>query len=916
MPVLVNTDSGLAENLADHEAQSALQSGTHEVPLYDPHGNFGSAAMQDAPDLIQQGYTQPNSEQLKDIHKQGKYGTTEQEAKTFLEGAASGLTFGESAGLERALGVDPADIQGRREVNPGIRGLGEFTSLVGSVAAGVGEGALLGKAAEAVFPAMEGANFAGRVGSAAAKGAVENMIFQVGDENSKLLSSDPTQSVETAVSDIGLSGLLGAGVGGAFGTASELWKAGPGKNVDSILNTIKNRSNGVPEELKISTGIHIPPEIEAGLSDNPYAQQALREAREGSSSYDKKIQGHFEEFYNNVKNAAGFALGKSPEQVEDIIGRNVSEYDTGKEVKDQLIKEFKQQVEPVTTALNDFGEKFKTAPVSDTVKSDIAMKVANTISEMGLDKSSSAAESLKLAQNLLEDLPKQTNANDLKLLAQNLKAKDPSQYGIIKELKKAVNSGWESSLEQGVLEQAPQMTADFKKAKLDYGGVKDLIEELNSRLHSGKAGGPDSFISNLKEMSPESVLRRLGPKGDKDLGQLMDRLFPSVSEKIKAHELDKIIQGAGKDGELSIKKLFRNIENMGADLRDFAITPEIQQKLVNIKAMADRVPNSSSFTSRLSDKLWSKLPPGVGALIGLLSKVTDNSTINLLLGGLASHIGSEAGGATRYAMLKFLGSGAETSGEGFMAATKLAAATARGESLLNNGIKNVVGTGGKVIPMPTPKALKVLEAQVKKVAENDPDTQKDMLSIGGATSHYLPDHGAALAMTGARNLQYLASMRPPDKALSPLDSDPKPNSEQQAKYQRALQIAEQPLIVLNSVKRGNVTVQDIAHLKQMYPALYQRMNQKLMDDLVAAAHGEKKLPYSTKMGISSFMGQPLDSTMTPQSIISIQQSIVPQIQQQQNTVKPSASGMNNLQKMPGMSMTPMQNREYYRGGRH
>lgn len=898
MPVVVSKDTGLAENLP--EAEAALAAGTHEVPLYDPEGNFGSASSADAQNLLAQGYTQPNMQQLAHIHEQGKYGTTSQQAKTFAEGAASASTFGLSTAVERAMGVNPIDIQKRREVNPVAHGTGEAAGLVGSMLTGVGEGALLGRAASAVVP-----NSLGRIGSAVAKGAAENMMFQSGDEASQMFASDPNQSAETAMTHIGMAGL----VGGAFGSVPELWSQGPGKKLSTYLGALRDRSGGIPEELKVGTGIEIPPEVQAGLSDNEYAQRAFAAAREGSSSSDKKVQQAYNSFQENMTKAAGEALGKTPEDVEHIIGRNISEYETGKEVKDALSKTFKETAEPLQKSFNDIAEKFKSVPVSEELKADVANQVTSKINELGLNKSSAAADALKMAQGVLQDLPKQTNANDLKLLAQNLKAKDPSLYGVVKELKSVLNTAREKALTDGISSKAPDLIAAFNEAKSGYGSIKDLIEELNSRLHVGRSGGPDSFLSNLSEMGPEHVLRRLGPKGDKDLQLLMERQFPEVSSMVKSNELNKVIQAAGKNGELDLKKLFNSVERMGEDLRNYAVPLETQKKLGYMKQLLDRVPTSASFSQKVADKLWDKVPPAAAGIIGLLTHVTHNPVANFIIGNTVGHLAGEAAGGARLALLKYLGSSAEVSAEGFNAAAQMANAVAKGEKKLDLSVKNVFNTSGKVIPMPKIQSLDKLDKQVKLVADNDPESQDKMLNIGGHAGHYLPEHSAVLAMLGAKNMQYLASLKPVEKSLSPLEPDPVPNAAQKGKYQRALQIAQQPLVVLNNVKDGSLTLEDKQHLEYMYPALYSRMSQKLFNEMSNKATKGKDLPYDTKMGISSFLGQPLDASMSPQSIMSTQTRLPASQQSQQPNTQPSIKNVNKLDKMPGMYRTPQQSRQ-------
>ncbi len=910
MPIVINKDTGLAENLPD--AAGALQAGTHEVPLYDPQGTFGSAPMQDAPALLQQGYTQPNSEQLAQLHEKGKYETGEQQVKAGLEGAASAATFGLSNEAEIGLGLaKKEDILKRQEHNPGTHMAAELGSLGLSMLTGIGEGALLGKAAKAIVPAMD-ATFAGRVGTQAAKAATENVIFQLGKEHEKLILQDPSTSAESVISEIGLAALVGGGLGAGFGVAPELWKIGPGKKLEGFLQAIKGRAGGLPTELKEASQINIPPELSAALSGSPENERLLQILNESNSKSGLELQKSLEDFHTNVKNGAMESLGRSASDVDSI--HSVSDYDAGKVLKDGLTKRMSEIVEPVSKKYEEFAEKFRAAPISETAKTDIANKVVNSISELGLEKAASDSQ-LKVMNKFLEILPKQENAHDLKLLATNLTEEHPwgsDTYRVGKVLKGTVNDAREGVLSEAMGTKAPEVLAEYKATQAAYRDIKGTIDELNDRLHVGKSYGPESFIKNIKEAAPEDILRRLSPKGDVEIQRLLQNSFPDVAEAVKQAEVNKLIKASLTNGELNTKKLFANIEKMSPEHRAFTLAPEQVKRIEALKELQRRIPTkmNPSGTARTLDKLWEKVPGSAGALGAML--FGHNPIAGYILGNVAQYVSKEVPDAARLAMLKFLGSSSEVSAEGLRAAMQVANAASKAEKMLSVGIKSIFGAGGKVIQLPSSKAIKVLEEQVKRVADHDGSQQQELMSIGGAMGHYMPDHAAAMSMTAARNLQYLATLRPPDKAVNPLDSKPVPTSEQQAQYQRALNIAQQPLIVLETIKKGQTTSTDIQHLETMYPGLYQRMSSKLTEQMISHLEQDGTVPYSTRMGLSTFLKHPLDATLMPSTIASTQQSIM-NIGTPMSMPKPTQSGMNKLDKLPKANMSTMQRREAGRG---
>jgi hypothetical protein len=92
------------------------------------------------------------------------------------------------------------------------------------------------------------------------------------------------------------------------------------------------------------------------------------------------------------------------------------------------------------------------------------------------------------------------------------------------------------------------------------------------------------------------------------------------------------------------------------------------------------------------------------------------------------------------------------------------------------------------------------------------------------------------------------------------------------------------------------------------------MVQKLTNEMIGVTEKEMSIPYKTKMSLSLFMGQPLDSTMTPQFIQATQMPAKPLPSEQSSTPTQNAKhSMTALNKLPGMYQTPSQSRESYRG---
>lgn len=910
MAVVYNKETGQHENVDD----SAINPNLHEAPLISPDGTMGSAPMADAPSLIQQGYTQPNSEQLQHLIKKADYESTSGQLKTAAEGAAEALTFGLSTGMEKNLGVDPKDIQGRREANPGVHAVGQGVGLLGGMLTGSGEGAILDKlgsmGAKALPLSAESA--IGRVGTAAAKAGIENMVFQSGDEASKMFSEDPNQSIETALGSIGLAGVLGSAIGGGIGGTSELWKVTAGPKIDAVLHAIKARTGGLSAEMKAAADINIPVELDAALAGDQQAISNVQHLQESSSKAGAQVREAVGQFRNDTADKLAEVVGMTP---DDAI--SMSEAEAGKALKTDLVKDMKAKYEPISNEYAKINDKFQDSPLLQAQKADVTNKLSDLATEEGWVKAPSSAQN-KLINKVIEEMPLQENALDLKNYITNLRNSAPygsETYHAAKKIIGVLGEAQEGAVSARMLEKEPGLVEHYAGVKKSYKDFMTEIDNLNDKIKVGRYHGPQSFIEALDGMEPETILKRLSPSGDTTAQGLIQKEYPQLADVIRKHEMAKLmrVSGSKTDAVMDPSKFFARLDKLSPEMKQFLIKPEMQPQLDALRTLHEALPKTTnpSGTARTMDGLFTK---GAASALGLATAAMSHSgPMGLITGYLAHLLGKEAPDAVRLAMLKFLASGERVSAEGLKAAAQMAKHTIEGEAILDKATKGLL-KDTKVLKFPTPKDRELLKKQVQASIEKP----EALLSVGGQLGHYLPEHGVALASATARNLSYLASIRPQVAQAAPLDTIMKVSKTEESKYDRALDIAQNPNIVLKDIKDGTITLDDIKHLKTMYPALYQRINDKVMHAMIDAQSKGQTIPYKTKVGLSMFMGQPLDSSMSPHSIRTNQGTFVnmPQLQQQGQIKQPSATKMQNLNKLPSAYSTPGQARERYKSTGH
>lgn len=902
MAILINNDTGLAENLSPEAQQAAISGGTHSVPLVNQEGQSVTAPYQDASALVSQGYRQPSPEELGKLSEYAKYSSTTEQLKTGLESAASAATFGLSRGVESALLGNKEEQLARQEINPVSAGVGEAAGIVGSLATGAGAPAAISKLGAKIAP-IAAETAAARIGSMAVREAVENAVFQAGNEVGQMLIANPEQTIGTAAANVGLAGLLGAGFGvGTQGTA-ELWKLGPGKAVDATLEALRNRTAGLPAELKTASKLEIPAEIEAALSDNDSAKKMAFQLMDSESKAGQNFQKVAAEFDQNAKNATAQVFNKTSQDIAGLSEESL--FASGKKIKDDLVKDLKAELKPISENYDRMAKSFESAALAESDKALVAENIAKLINSEGLAKMPNSSANT-FANKVLKDLPLQETAQDLRNYVKNLRNEAPfgsEVYDIGKKLSKVLDAQRDISIERALAEKGPQLLEEFKANQRAYKGMLDNAESLNERLHLGKIRGPKSFIDAIADMDPETLVKRMSPKGDVQMQELLQAKYPSVLDEVKKNELNRLLKASkDKSGDaLDVKKLYNNLQNpdkFSPELRDFLLSPEQQQQLGALKDLIDRMPTRQSAFQRAADtkKIWEEIPASALAMVS--GVMGHNPAIGYVVGKLSHYMNIEAPDAIKLSMLKYLASDKPVSSEGFAAFTKLAQETIKGEHKINKAVEGLFKAGKMTLIDPDIKSNEKLKKEVEAFAKNP----EKMLDIASGLSHYGEGQQGAMASAAGRIVQYLGQLKPKTQQLGVLNKPIEPTKAQQSDFNRAVEIANNPAIILNRIKDGSLVTKDIQHLKAMYPDMLARLASKIQTELINAKEADVTIPNSLRTTLSLFLAQPMDSSLTPQAIISAQGSGL-------QMPPPPIKNVNKLDKLPKIYQTPGQARE-------
>lgn len=185
------------------------------------------------------------------------------------------------------------------------------------------------------------------------------------------------------------------------------------------------------------------------------------------------------------------------------------------------------------------------------------------------------------------------------------------------------------------------------------------------------------------------------------------------------------------------------------------------------------------------------------------------------------------------------------------------------------------------------------------------------LDVGGTLGMQAPTHAAALGAKTAAAMNYFQGIKPKSQQFSPLDEPTPPSKSDTAHYRRQLGVAERPQSVLQSMKDGMTSPEDLATLHAIYPKLAQAMQGHATEALIEAKTKGTEIPYKQKMTLSMMLGQPLDSTMTQPTMMAIIQANggAQSAQAPQKGGKKSgmtATTLKAVEKADSLALTPLQ----------
>lgn len=204
---------------------------------------------------------------------------------------------------------------------------------------------------------------------------------------------------------------------------------------------------------------------------------------------------------------------------------------------------------------------------------------------------------------------------------------------------------------------------------------------------------------------------------------------------------------------------------------------------------------------------------------------------------------------------------------------------------------------------PTNEPLKMdkLGTLVMNHATNPEGLIEHLTNATQNISEYSPSTVDALSAQIGRAVNFLASKVPSEGKKAPFDAPRQPTNNEISTFNRYAQTIDNPIDVLKRVRDATILPQDIETLIGAYPDLYKKMRERVMGKLVDfTSKKDSQIPYKTRLGLSMFLGENLDSTMSTEGIQFSQMALQANQAQlnnkmaQQAQARPSKSGMRQM----------------------
>lgn len=814
------------------------------VNVVSPQGELVSIDQADLAQALQEGFKQASAQDLQHYEDSQTY---DNPLLAGAAGAARGATLGLSdQALVHSKLVEPKTLKGLLEHNPKASMAGEVAgivapALIGHEAGVIGAVSKLGRAAE-----REAAEIVGKTGAKALGSSVEGAAYGLGSVVTEQALGDPDLTAQSALAQVGITGLLTGALGGTLGLMSRDASKGildAKKAILSVDDVAKGTKEALNEPKWLERAYAKASSVVSGKPEESILK-ALSERHMAALSKEEKAA---------IATDFSKALGEQHKSLEKALGdsfKEVRKFESEALLRDAVPEKIVAELGKVKSAMDDVIIKMEQQP--ELYPAHFAKKLEAFREGLERDTVDATKDGVFKALNQLKQ-NLDTKIKFGKIPASN----ELDAIADIKALRSTLKMSLQSEEAFG---KAGARQGAFNNATHEYLIAKEEFQKKFMTKYKAKGGGVAYKVDPVKV---NTFLNQIADPRGQSKAAIMEEY-----NKASRLMLDQI--------EESYKAVPERVFDRGA-------IEGLMEKNAGTTASA-----MAQAESEANMKAIASLGGSVGE--GIALGLSASNPIVAPFVGAYNALRNPSLTVQRLAVLE-------------KNAQKVNDFIKKGVRGLSEPTKE---PRAKVISMADARAKYRKETdKLKEMMVNPEKLMDDMTAAVEGINEHAPTVAQSMTAAAAAGLSFLLSKLPEVPDQGPFQSEWEPSPTEVSRFNRYYDVIENPLIVLKHAKEGSLTPEHVEAISTVYPKLYNKIQEELLSHIVNAPN--KKLPYRSQLMVSMLLGQNLVPSLAPSSIVANQMTLnKPMGQPTQPPKAPSSRNNPSKLDLSNRSLTPLQ----------
>lgn len=893
MDIQVKNPQGEIEAVKDADLPSLVSKGyqipNQEYEFQDEEGKKLAVPASDFKKAIDTGWKYRDAATKKDEELEKKYGDSS--VKALLYGAARGATFGASdVVLEKTGLASEEELKEIKDRNQVASVLGDVTGTIVPAVLSGGTG-LLAKVA-AKTPAALASKVALKAGEKAAaklaaKSATTQAIgrattaaategFLVGE--GQLISEASLGDAEFNAESLMAYGGTGAVLGGATGALGQVGldafkRAAKGSRefLKSTINKMDDKQAAKAMLEKLGLEEKVADALEE-INPNNEALQAWKtlgpEVPEYVISQDSAVQ-QMGGYLNKQANTLGGRLaqkeiGKAHEHLETIGqaylkgAEDVAASDLGSVAKRAILGKIDEETSLAKALYQEFEEEGSNIPLTDHIRKLFRTRTSDLpLAKIYKNEAASYADIFDTLENVTDLKRFRTIVgNDMKLALRN---GDQNKIEFLDDLYSTLTRARDNAIEANYKGkpfisrngQVKDLQASIRLADDLYKTTNKQFSYLENILGK-KAKNVSSIKRILEEMSDEKLAEKLFNLKDIDTLSKFRNDFPEVFNTARAKFLGEVKNKSLSNGKFSPLNFVKQFKKMDEKQLSFIFpgAKNPRQIIDALETAARSLPKDINPSGTSTALFMSEM---LNPTAYVLKQVND-------LGAYLLWSRGEKG------VLKYIKDTA-------LPLANIQKASERVGAKINSSARGFLDTTGRLARTSSVKAFTPSETQLERaknvyeqVQAQPEELQKRLEANNRQLGIAAPNTNAAYQNRVMAGVTFLASKVPKRSETYAADNY-KPSQSQLLMFNEYLAGVEQPFKVFEQVKQGYASPRSLEAIKVVYPKLYDKFQQAVLDGLSK----KKNLTNFQRNRIQEIIGVKLSPAKDPEVMMLLQQ---------------------------------------------